>query len=532
MKGGKMDNDYIALPKGSFEFVNSGTLSDEGLKTKSRSFFADALLRFRKNKSSVVSAFIILFLVLFAIFSPIISPYSVYDRYSKYQKKPPFAEGIAEMRLGILDGGVRRDSQSELQLTQLRAIASETAHDPVIKILGSEEVREIYRGEERLTKYYSLRVNSYFAIGVEELNISYEEYENIQRWQDENGIQVIYPWVEASDAYKNASDKPPQDFKIKSNVWYLCSDYKSSTPILDENGDFIPAYSTDRKISGSYPDGTPVEYTSKMRVKGDGGDYIYAKAASGSLKCRIEAYSYYKYLNDGRAPTFLFGTDEYGADLFCAIGMGARFSLLFALLVSAINLVIGAIYGAVQGYYGGITDLALDRLSDILSGVPFIVVATLFKLHLATRVGPVVSFLFAFVLTGWISTAALTRKQFYRFKGSEYVMAARTLGASDRRIMLKHIFPNAIGTMITSCALVIPGVISSEASLSYLGIVDLSEITGTSIGTLMASGQNSMAAAPHAMLFPALFMSLLLISFNLFGNGLRDAFNPSTKGEV
>ena len=230
------------------------------------------------------------------------------------------------------------------------------------------------------------------------------------------------------------------------------------------------------------------------------------------------------------APTFVFGTDEYGGDLFCAIGMGARFSLIFALVVSAINLVIGAFYGAAQGYYGGWLDLTLDRVSDILSGVPFIVVATLFKLHLSTRVGPVVSFLFAFVLTGWIGMAALTRKQFYRFKSSEYVMAARTLGARDGRIMFKHIFPNAIGTMITSCALVIPGVISSETSLSYLGIIDLSDVTGTSIGTLMASGQNAMAAAPHAMLFPALFMSLLLISFNLFGNGLRDAFNPSTRG--
>jgi oligopeptide transport system permease protein len=228
---------------------------------------------------------------------------------------------------------------------------------------------------------------------------------------------------------------------------------------------------------------------------------------------------------------FVFGTDEYGADLFCAIGMGARFSLVFAVIVASINLTIGAFYGAVQGYYGGILDLTLDRISDILSGVPFIVVATLFQLHLAQKVGPVVSFLFAFVLTGWIGMAALTRKQFYRFKGQEYIMAARTLGASDGRLMFKHIFPNAIGTMITSCALVIPGVISSETSLSYLGIINMTEVTGTSIGTLMASGQTAMAAAPHAMLYPALFVSLLLISFNLFGNGLRDAFNPSTRGE-
>ena len=362
------------------------------------------------------------------------------------------------------------------------------------------------------------------------MNISYEEYERIQAWQDENNLLVIYPWVEASDAYANATDARPNDFSMKSNVWYLCSDYRTGTPIYDENGDFIPAYSGNQSIAGSYPDGTPVPYTSKMRVEGDDGSYIYSKGKSGSLECRIEVYNYYKYLHGGMAPTFVFGTDEYGGDLFCAIGMGARFSLIFALVVSAINLVIGAFYGAAQGYYGGWLDLALDRVSDILSGVPFIVVATLFKLHLSTRVGPVVSFLFAFVLTGWIGMAALTRKQFYRFKSSEYVMAARTLGARDGRIMFKHIFPNAIGTMITSCALVIPGVISSETSLSYLGIIDLSDVTGTSIGTLMASGQNAMAAAPHAMLFPALFMSLLLISFNLFGNGLRDAFNPSTRG--
>ena len=133
-------------------------------------------------------------------------------------------------------------------------------------------------------------------------------------------------------------------------------------------------------------------------------------------------------------------------------------------------------------------------------------------------------------MTGWIGMAALTRKQFYRFKNQEYVMAARTLGARDRRIMFKHILPNSLGTMVTSCALVIPGVISSETSLSYLGIVNLTQFVGTSIGELMSSGQNGMSTAPHAMFFPAVFFSLLMISFNLFGNGLRDAFNPSTRG--
>jgi oligopeptide transport system permease protein len=216
--------------------------------------------------------------------------------------------------------------------------------------------------------------------------------------------------------------------------------------------------------------------------------------------------------------------------------VGARFSLIFAVIVSAINLTIGAIYGAIQGYYGGMIDMVLDRISDILSGVPFIVVTTLFQLHVTPKLtklgslGIVVAFLFAFVLTGWIGMAALTRKQFYRFKGQEFVLAARTLGASDWRLMFKHIFPNSLGTIVTSCALVIPGVINSEVSMSYLGIINLQDAFGTSIGTLAAQGQTAMTAAPHAMLFPSIFISLLLISFNLFGNGLRDAFNPATRG--
>ena len=524
-----MENTYASIPKEKFEFVNNTRLHDEKLKTKSRSFLADAFLRFRKNKSSVVAAWIIAFLVLFAVFAPIISPYSVYDRNTKYQKMPPFVESIAQKNWGILDGASKRESQNEKQLNQFNFIALETGRDPIIKMLDTTSVTEKYKGQERVTTYYSLLINTYYAIGIDSLNVSYEEYAKIQAWQDEHNIQIIYPWVTIADAYSEVEDERPKDFKIKTNVWYKCSDY-NDTPILDANGDPIPAYCTNPAVAGTYPDGSPVLYTSKMRIEGDDGSYVYCSAKSGSLQLRIDFYNYYKYLNDGRAPTFIFGTDNYGGDLFCAIGMGARFSLIFAVVVSAINLAIGAFYGAAQGYYGGWLDLILDRISDILSGVPFIVVATLFKLHLAQKVGPVVSFLFAFVLTGWIGMAALTRKQFYRFKNSEYVMAARTLGARDGRLMFKHIFPNAIGTMITSCALVIPGVISSETSLSYLGIIDLSEVTGTSIGTLMASGQVAMSAAPHAMLYPALFLSLLLISFNLFGNGLRDAFNPSTRG--
>ena len=127
--------------------------------------------------------------------------------------------------------------------------------------------------------------------------------------------------------------------------------------------------------------------------------------------------------------------------------------------------------------------------------------------------------------------AGRTRMQFYRFKNQEYVLAARTLGASDSRIMFKHIFPNGLGTIVTSFALVIPGMIYSETSFTYLGIINLEAGNTTSVGTLIAAGQQSiMANAAYVAFFPCMFLVLLMLSFNLFGNGLRDAFNPSLRG--
>ena len=273
-------------------------------------------------------------------------------------------------------------------------------------------------------------------------------------------------------------------------------------------------------------------YTS-TRVEGDDGSLRYHKVGgtetSTNYRVRVCLYNYFQY-KYGFEAEFLFGTNTKGQDIFTRLASGARFSFILAIGVSAINMIIGAIYGAIQGYYGGTIDLVLDRISDVLNNVPFMVVTTLFQLHLAKHVGPVVALIFAFVLTGWIGMAARVRMQFYRFKGQEYILAARTLGASDARLMFKHIFPNSLGTIITGSVLVIPGMIFSESSMTYLGIVNLESSTMTSVGTMLANGKDQLQYNPYIILFPALFVSLLMISFNLFGNGLRDAFNPSLRG--
>ena len=159
------------------------------------------------------------------------------------------------------------------------------------------------------------------------------------------------------------------------------------------------------------------------------------------------------------------------------------------------------------------------------------IVITLLKYHMGASSQALVLFI-TFFATGWIGMAGTTRMQFYRFKNQEYVLAARTLGASDRRIMFKHIFPNGLGTIVTSCALVIPSMIYSETNLSYLGIINLEAGNTTSVGTLISAGQKAIMipGAAYVALFPCVFLIMLMLSFNLFGNGLRDAFNPSLRG--
>jgi len=232
----------------------------------------------------------------------------------------------------------------------------------------------------------------------------------------------------------------------------------------------------------------------------------------------------YRKLGYDKAPKFLFGTDASGFDIFKRAFAGLRTSLILGVCTFAFCFSFGLIYGAIGGYFGGDVDIWMFRFTDILGGVPWIVVMTLCILHLGNNFG---TFVLALCLTGWIGTAGRTRSQFYRFKGREYVLASRTLGAGDSRLIFKHILPNAMGTIITSSVLMIPSSIYSEASLAYLKL----GLQGKqSFGVMMSTNQEHLELYPNLVIFPAIIMALMMISFNLFGNGLRDAFNPSLKG--
>ena len=260
-------------------------------------------------------------------------------------------------------------------------------------------------------------------------------------------------------------------------------------------------------------DACPVEEITGFTVSKYGGVL--------DVKVKVSRYKEYGYKT---MPKFLFGTDIQGHDLVTKAFTGLRTSLILGVCTFLFCFIFGLCWGAISGYFGGNVDLAMERFCDILGGVPWIVVMTLAILHLGNNF---LTFFLALCLTGWMGTAARTRTQFYRFKGREYVLASRTLGASDTRLIFRHILPNALGTIVTGAVLMIPSTIFSESTLAYLNL----GLRGVqSFGVMLSDNQKYIGTDPHLIAFPAAVLALIMISFNLFGNGLRDALNPSLKG--
>lgn len=300
--------------------------------------------------------------------------------------------------------------------------------------------------------------------------------------------------------------------------------------ILEDNKDVCSSVVDPDNPDGLiFAEGCPIKKMINQTepVKGPSGNYHY------SYNVIVD---YMKYKGYEKIPYFYFGTNENGLDYFALVFYGLRTSLIIGVIVSIINIVIGVIYGAIEGYYGGRVDLLMERFTEIIGRIPFLVWISLFVVLLGSGARTLIVLL---TVTGWIGVASTTRAQFYRYKGREYVLAARTLGAKDRRIIFRHILPNAIGTLITSSILSIPSVIFTESTVSYLGfgighgqtlkIFGL-ELPGVSLGVLLSDGRGQLVSHPHMIFFPAVIISILMITFNMFGNALRDAFNPSLRG--
>ncbi len=274
--------------------------------------------------------------------------------------------------------------------------------------------------------------------------------------------------------------------------------------------------------------------------------YAYEQQIKGSERLGIMEYSKneIEMMEAGEHvfPHFL-GTDQNGRDYTIRVLVGARVSMTVGIIASFLILLIGSVYGAVAGYFGGKVDMVMMRIVDVLYTIPdvliIILLAQVLKFPLQklsavpgfgwiTVLGPnMVSMFLVFALLYWVGMARIVRGQIMVLKQNEYVTAAKALGASDSRIIKKHLITNCIGTLIVTTTLQIPSSIFTESFLSFLGLGVQAPMP--SLGSLAANALNGLQTYPEKLFAPAFMIFIIILSFNLLGDGLRDAFDPKIK---
>lgn len=219
-----------------------------------------------------------------------------------------------------------------------------------------------------------------------------------------------------------------------------------------------------------------------------------------------------------------FGTDKYGRDLWVRCWMGTRISLLIGVFAAMLDLFIGVTYGAISALIGGKVDGVMQRIIEILVGVPSLIVIILLMMLMPAGLGTIAV---AMAITGWIGMARLVRAEILKLKSSEYVQAAILLGTSQGKIITKHLIPNTVGVIVINTMFTIPSAVFTEAYLSFIGL-GLQE-PNASLGVLINNGYSVLQSYPHALVFPAVIIVLIMVCFSIFGDGLRDALDPKMR---
>jgi oligopeptide transport system permease protein len=226
----------------------------------------------------------------------------------------------------------------------------------------------------------------------------------------------------------------------------------------------------------------------------------------------------------GPTGDYWFGTDKFGRDMWTRVWAGTRVSLYIGLLAALLDIFVGVIYGAVSGFLGGRTDDVMQRGIEILNGVPYLIVAILMMVVFKPGI---ITISIALGITGWTYMARIVRGRMMQLKDQEFALASRSLGASGFRVVWKHLIPNSLGLIVINLMFTIPAAIFAEAFLSFIGLGI--QVPKASLGSLISDGAAELRFHPYLLWLPALVFCLLMLCFNLLGDGLRDALDPKMR---
>jgi oligopeptide transport system permease protein len=223
----------------------------------------------------------------------------------------------------------------------------------------------------------------------------------------------------------------------------------------------------------------------------------------------------------GTSSEFWFGTDEFGRDMWTRVWQGTRVSLYIGLLAAFMDVFVGVAFGAVSGFVGGRTDDFMQRVIEVLNGIPYLVVAILAMVVFEPGI---ITISIAIGITGWTFMARIVRGRMLQLKDQEFTLASRSLGASGTRLVRRHLLPNSLGPIIVNLMFTIPAAIFAEAFLSFIGLGI--QVPDASLGSLISEGASEIRFHPYLLVYPSVVFCLLMVCFNLLGDGLRDAFDP------